>query len=404
MSDFQVEENRWTSSKRDDWIRLCKTEVKKCQSHLKYKYYILHKEEKEEKEEKDDITKNQEPTEDDTCSFSDEVAKVIYSDPRFMKISIGYYHLLCERLEKHSFIGKYISSKNVIIAIKGGTAYAIIAKNKGDFPNSDLDITIYINPELDINLFNNIKKCIEQIVAQTLSLHKKNIDNAFFLTHKTNNINFLDNVSIEEFKAKYTRKMNEIGIPSIFDNKTSKFVSSKNSFIIENHENLLNASVRIEIPHFPDCEKLPLMMTPVFCSKNNTLQFMDNNLKRSFCLFRMKLNNNYREYDDNVQVRLNINNDDHIKVNIKPRYGFKQISADLIDVSIPNHDDDDMIDTWKHGNFLNVFDNVFSRSLTIPTIHSCIRDIQKMLNLYTSSEFKRNKRILKMQKLLNYLE
>lgn len=168
---------------------------------------------------------------------------------------------------------------------------------------------------------------------------------------------------------------------SPFESNEIRNESSKNSFMIANSQSQENTVVRVEVPHFEMCERIPLKRTPLFCSYNKAIRFnrlsaeSGKFLVGSFDLFRIRFNNLYMKEDKEVK-----------------KVFHQNITADFIDIVISSQDDAELHDFWRHGATVVVNDPVANMWIAIPDIATMISDLDKMLHLYECPEAKREKR------------
>lgn len=323
------------------------------------------------------------------------LAKTIYkTNPIYRTISLEFYNMLVHKIAINPYIGSHLGT-NIIVLCKGSNAYAYVTGEKfeEDFPFSDLDIVVYINPNLPDKFFQELETNVKIIVLQTLSQYKRLLDHMFFINNNKAVDSLFDNATIASFKADYNKILSEIVLPdnaylvSPFESDEVRNFCSRNSCILTNSNVKENTVVRVEVPHYERCERIPLRKSPMFCSYNETIDFnrdKENNLRGHFDLYRIRFNNKYIEKNDNGEI---------LKVS--------SITADFIDVSIASKNDAELIDFWNKGICLSIYDKYTNIWLTVPNINSCITDLYKMLTIYECPEGKKQKRMQKMQKLID---
>lgn len=379
---------------RDDFINFAINSENNAGEYGPYQFKI--KEKQNQIDDNDDMKKNQV-----TCAL----AKTIFQgNPDYKKIAFKFYMNLIERINDNAIIKLY--KNDIVVLIKGSNAYKFILSNKfpEDFEWSDMDIVIYINHRLNLELFYEIKIQLTIIVQQIISQYKRSLDNMFCHTsnNKTNTF-FLDTNTIDNFKMDYQFSLNNIELPdnyiihSPFSDLKIRNKSSRYSQLILNSLVKYEHSVIIEIPHFNKCENIPLSKTPIYISSNFAIKFfrdIDNKFIGHFDLHRIRINNLY-SYSQEQK------NEDKIK--------DKWIVSDFIDVVIPYHDDAELNDFWNNPNYLcknyNISLNYNGQNLPlfIPDIFTCIKDLDKMLNLYQCPKSKREKRERKLKILQSFL-
>lgn len=340
--------------------------------------------------------------------LTDTLASVIYTkNPKFRYVSLGFYYNLVDKIRIHAKLGPMLW-KDVNVVIKGANAYAYLTKDPTMFPFSDLDIMVMINPELSDGVFADVKAELRTIVLQLISQYKRMLDNMFFVngsnkykdsdTYKKSVL--LSDELIEEFKKEYKdavmafnmSHMNEnVLILSPFEDDSIRNGCSRYSFVMANSKRKPDSVVRVEVPHYDKCEKIPLKKSPFFASYNETIDFKRDgaSLAGKFDLYRIKFCNLIVELDDEG----NTSKED-------------RVAADFIDVSIAEKGDAELTDfygkarceqikdpeasvwrVYRDGEWVDV--NCW---LVVPNVATCVDDLHKMLNVYGCPESKKAKR------------
>lgn len=367
----------WTHTDREKWIFDCIHKFKIKNQNYQCKY----------------LKKNDIITSDENELLKSEIQEKIISifcdTELYNDLLLNFYNKLKNKICSNSYLKSNYENNNLKIVIKGGTSYAF---HLNSIPLSDLDIIIYINPLLPTNIFNKIYFYCEQILLQCISKHKQFLDEQFIYNQNDE----MSNITI--CKKKHIETLHHLQIQSCFENNNIRNLCSRNSFLIENCKSN-NKVAQIEIPHYTHCEKIPLKKTPFFCSVNKSIRYCEANdeICRSFDLYRLRMNNCKKELNNNeISLLFNVTDENNIKVNIQHKIMMKQIATDLIDISILHQNDTELLDAVNTYDFINIKDN----SITIPSIKSCILDINKMLNVYASNESKKEKR----REILKHLE
>jgi hypothetical protein len=322
-------------------------------------------------------------------------AKSVFSgsNPMFRRIMICFYELLMYKFNSNPYTGPYMGN-SLVVLIKGSNAYAYATGEKypEDFKFSDMDIVVFINPTIRDEFFVSLEKTARVTVQQAISQFKRTLDHMFCL-HKNIDDQFLPDEVIEAFANEFAANLASISTPtteflSPLSDDSVRNYCSRNSFMIANSKVSDDSVVRIEVPHYDRCERIPLRRTPFFASHNQTIDFMRDNSDSigNFDLDRLRLNIKVIERDEEGDI-------------IKE----ERIPVDFIDVSIASKKDSELLDFWKNGRCLYVLDKYVNSWLLIPDIHSCIADLDKMLNKYECPESKREKRNAKLQKLREIL-
>ncbi len=335
------------------------------------------------------------------------LSSVIYDTiPMYNKISLGVYDCLIQRINNDQML-RYANNRDFVVMIKGGNAYPMLVPNHPDLPFSDLDICIFINPSLPPHIFNELHDKLRVAVCQAMSMHKKSLDNVFFSDTPDPCIKYkwFNDEQIDEFKRMHIVKANDVNLISPFVDRETRNFCSRNSFILANSALYDDKIVRIEVPHFDKAERIPLRKSPIFCSYNQTINFENGYHKRSFELYRMRWNYMAIEaIPDKVSVQLSVDNNEYVNLNILDVFRDDKVTADFVDITIPNRNDSELIDFWRNGQFLGIFSPTINMWVNVPTITECIRDINKMLTIFECPEHKREKRIKKMQALREFYE
>lgn len=321
---------------------------------------------------------------------TEALAKTIYkTNPAYRQISLDFYKILYSKLSMNPYTSPYIGN-DIVVLMKGGNAYAYVTQEEfpDDFPFSDLDIVVCINPYIEDTMFKKLESAVRVTVLQTISQYKRMLDHMLFLNKPIEGTS-LDKQVLDSFKSELDAMMKNISLPtgeivSPFRSDAVRNYCSRNSFLIANSTKE-NSVVRVDVPHFDRCERIPLRKTPMFCSYNKTIDFVrDNNTAQGhFDLYRIRMNTMYVEKNEEGNI-------------IKE----ERVPADFIDVSIASKNDAELIDFWNKGRCLSIYDRHASVWLITPDIQSCISDLYKMLNVYECPEGKKQKRQQKLNKLM----
>jgi len=330
--------------------------------------------------------------------LTETLAKTIYDkNPYYRKISLGFYDSLIHKLSMNSFTGPYVGN-NIIVVMKGSNAYTYVTseKFKDDFHFSDMDLVVCINPNLPDDFFHQLECAVKTLVLQTISQYKRTLDYMFFLTNKSVEASMLDDETIKAFKIDYSNALkdlsnNEYEFVSPFESDEIRNYCSRNSCLLTNSKIKDVTIVRVELPHYERCERIPLRKTPFFCSYNETIDFSrcegeshtSENAQGHFDLYRIRFNNLILQKDKDGQV-----------------IHKERIAADFIDVSIARKDDAELIDFWNRGKCISIYDRFANIWIMVPDIVSCINDLYKMLNVYSCTETKKAKRQQKYNRLV----
>lgn len=413
----------WTPSERDDWITYSVQSIDEERGVRNgYTFNTMLKQPATSVEH-----------EDPHRSFvTSALAKTLYGNhPLLKRLSLCFYKALMFKIQQNSFLALMQRRRSFVVMVKGSNAYKMLLRHIPQVNNvieySDLDVIVFINPSLEDELFNQIKDSLVILISQVLSRYKKDLDATLFGNEDNVNETILFKPYVKDFKDIYMSSLKTMTnteedknvMLSPFENNKVRNFCSKKSFIILKSETKEDHVVRVEVPHLPKCEFIPLRKTPIVLSHNQTIEFerdVEGKYLAHFELLRLRLNNMLysqekdedvcedTEHSSNHSNHSNHSNDDSNKY-----YDFKKckvIPADFIDVCIPYKDDAELLDFWNSGGFrrcYEIYDKFVGTNIMIPNINECIRDLSNILNVYTNSHMKVEKRQkrLEMFKLLD---
>lgn len=343
------------------------------------------------------MPKNNKPDEENPrkAAVTKALMHTIFANPEYRIFALKIYDILITKLTQNPFTRAHFH-KNLVVLLKGGTAYTYVVKEDSTFPYSDLDIVININPFLPKDLFDTLKETVNTIVLQTISQYKRAMDFMFFSNKermspeqisKQSQEQFLADDVIEAFKRDFNRSLEDIADDegsyiSPFENNDFRNIVSRCSSIITDSVQQENSIVRVEVPHYRSCERIPLRKTPLFCSHNSTIRFNRLNdpkagtLLGSFELYRLRFNSLFVFSDANDEGKF-------------PR---ETVTADFVDISVANQDDAELREFWMHGRTGMVKDDITNIWIVIPDVSMMVNELYKMLHIYECPESKREKR------------
>lgn len=380
--------NFWTAADREQWVNTAVNSTAFKGYRGPYQYCLIPK--------NNGIADQDDPS---RSIVTDALADVVYnSDASYRSMSIGIYDLIVQRIMYNPFLREFFM-RDILVLIKGGNAYSFLVPNNPELPFSDLDIVIMINPALPKQLFDQIRSSLRITVFQCLSQHKRTLDNMLFSEHADNEFKYkwMSEDKIEMFKMEHITAMQAAGFVSPFESKTVRNFCSRNSFMLKNSNNFDDKIVRVETPHFEQCDRIPLRKSPIFCSHNSTISFAKDGYTRNFELFRMRFNNMRSQATGQIAAEIAIGEDDSVKLNLFPKVIQDRVCSDFIDISINAQDDTENTEFWQMGRCVMLRDLVTGIWLGLPDIHTCIHDVWKMLNVYDCPESKRPKRARKLE-------
>lgn len=363
-----------------------------------------------------------------SVALTEACSKVFFSE-MYRIVLLKVYDSILEKMEKMTLIRKFWYDVRVVV--KGSSALTLLYPNDPEFKFSDLDIMIYINPNLDDVTFYEIRNCVEIIVNQTLSAHKKILDNMFFMGNPHDNLQskfLLDSKSISKFKHEYSLAMMPFCDKNLFSDTDMRNKASRHSFAILKHATKKDCITAVDIPFLEKCHLLPLHFSPLYITNNKTIDYVetygeheDQKKRSSFQLIRLKWNNLVsKDVADKIRTsnKINIDNDmscedassedeenkENIEENDKkvPSKKLYCISSEFIDVSIPNKDDTLAKEAWDLDNFIDIQDHATGITIQVPDVQACVRDLKNCLYKYKCPEGKREKRKSYLSRLEEY--
>ncbi len=400
----------WTAMERDLFIEKATHSLNRKGYDGSYEFTVLPK-----------ITVHAENEDDRRAKVTKVLMHTVFSKPQYRIIAMKVYELLWAKIYANPFTRLH-ANKNIMVVLKGGTAYTFVVRieDADVFPFSDLDIVVAINPYLPRQLFEDLKAAVNIAVLQTISQYKRLLDHMFFLNKDIENP-ILGIKDIEEFKKDLSAALASL------DDEGGMYVSpcddiharnrvSKNSFILADNKAQPDTVVKVEVPHFESCDRIPLRKTPLFCSHNRSISFnrtpaADTNSVGCFDLYRMRWNVLYRRCDADVgsasdSASCHSDSDAGSTTTAaapKPLKAYEYITADFVDISILAQNDAELIDFWNHGKVMNVLDRALGSWVMIPDLVTMLRDLHKMLHVYECNESKRGKRQEKYNRLKKYI-
>jgi len=407
----------WTAAERDMFIEKATHSMTRKGYDGSYEFTVLPK-----------ITVHTENEDERRSKVTKVLMHTVFSKSQYRIIAMKVYELLWAKLYANPFTRLH-ANKNIMVVLKGGTAYTFVVRMEDAdvFPFSDLDIAVVINPYLPRQLFDDLKKAANTVVLQTISQYKRMLDHMLFLNKDIENP-ILHQQDVEAFKKDLSAAMAQL------DDEEGMYVSpcddvyarnrvSKNSFILTDNKVQADTVVKVEVPHFESCDRIPLRKTPLFCSHNRSISFnrtpsANTNSVGCFDLYRMRWNMLYKRCDAviNTSDSASLHSSSHssdagstasLDLNnnadrFKPAKAYEYITADFVDISILAQNDAELKDFWDHGKVMNVLDRALGSWVIIPDLVTMLRDLHKMLHVYECNESKRIKRQDKYNRLMKY--
>ena len=346
---------------------------------------------------------------------------------------------------------------NVVVMVGGGNATTMQMRERGGsnvdrklFSYSDLDIKIMIRPSMPN--FSAVKDSIKMVVNQVVATHKRRLDRCFFKKRegdRENDIIFNDETTTE-FKRLMVSRMASLSAAAEvdaawhcpFEDDASRNKCSKNSYFITKSK-AIDGNVKVQIPHLVKAENIPLGYSPVFVSVNESIDGTKPRLSKksisdmsmssqssqsspsvssaasvadessritSFDLYRIRINNIVDvpwSKAERVNVRLLVSDSESEDVKLVLLPPYEKVVADVIDISIQNRDDTELIDFERRGGFRGLLTETvckFNQLMIVPTMRECAMEYYKMLNVFECPECKREKRERKYACLIDAID
>jgi hypothetical protein len=321
---------------------------------------------------------------------SDAYGQVIYNDAAYIRLSLEFYSELIDKFQAFNNWNK--TEKSVQIRMKGGNAAAIHArKNLTDqqlidlFGFSDLDVEILINPKMPQAEFDTVYDRACNVANQVMATHKRRLDRGFFKNNVSQESDYFFGDDIKNnFRKTIASTLDKVELRSCFESDIVRNKCSNTSCIIT--DTVHGDKVRIEAPHFPRAERIPLGYSPVVGSINDTIRLKTegtNGHVVDMNLMRLKLGN-IIECEEVRRVSMRYNEkEDRVKVHFIVPY--KKVFSDFIDLAIPRKGDSGLADFAMRGGFfdrLNIVYNVFGYLVTLPTLQECRDEYYKLMFVY----------------------
>lgn len=321
-------------------------------------------------------------------NITDALGKLIYSENgKYCKMSLQVFQELYKKLS-------WYGPKCVKLFIKGKNA---IALQLDGFDFSDLDIGIYINPDMSKENFDKIYSEVNVVCGQVIAKHKQNLDRTFFRTREGVPGLFDNDLKIE-FEEKHIEAFKFVDVTSCFVSSDIRNFASASSIMLTDSVEYKDRVVRIELPHFKNAERIPLDRTPIFCSVNDTIcKVFDDGRKCNINLYRIKLG-------AIVESESSGDSDDCTEDEDTPSIVASKTSADFVDITIPKQDDSELLDFAKNFGFernspLTSFVLWNGWKVTCSSIVECVRDLEKGVSLFDCPQSKKDKKVLLIKQI-----
>lgn len=312
-----------------------------------------------------------EPSED-SMNCTKHFANVVFSKKEYSVLFIDIYDQLVKKIRL------FYTPNQVHISIKGSSALAFYFMGHEDmqyeFPFSDIDIVIFINP-LTTD-FEYTHRQITILAGQVFSKHKQNIDRLFFKKQSSN-----IKIDTNQFAQDIENQFQKDNLISPFSSTEIRNEVSCHSYSILHSLAAHDKIVKINEAHFDYCERIPLHKTPIVCSVNKTISNITSDGRTiNFNLVRMKMGA------------------------IGSARGL--VLFDCVDCIIPNINDDELTDFIEKMGFedqTTITVNRFGYKITIQNLHECYENLWNMVNVYNCPNNKKESRLNKLDILEEYI-
>ena len=338
------------------------------------------------------------------------------------------YLLLIYYMKNDATIRQYFNTNDksspIKVVMNGGYAQMLIFGEENLPAYGDMDISVLISPDLDIDIGRMLRKKMKSIIESVLALHKRAIDDIFFLKG-----NKLDNVPIKlavtnEKRDAFIDRLNEMlsaeGLIAPFDN--FKQSASAYSVLIREHSDPEIAKdyvVRIATTNIEPLSNCPLNKTPLTFSSNDGIGSHEEKIAESM-FFCARLGLNVLEEQlrpcNSVNLKIETTDDDEVRVKLSQsmKSQLHPFKVSFIDVTMPDVKSPYLKDMWDKMSFEVHSDPVvdayyseradqalaegrsgrYFRSLRILTATplSLIYEQQRILDVYDGNPCKKEKR------------
>ncbi|KAG1678787.1 hypothetical protein FOA52_012827 [Chlamydomonas sp. UWO 241] len=310
------------------------------------------------------------------------LAKIIYpenGDATFVHLQLRIF------TEIRNALAQEINNGMVEVFIKGS---APVTMYLGEQFDSDLDIAVYINPALPKTQFDWMHANVQVIVGQVFASHKQLIDRTFFISRDTITRDqwLLDADAREAFRQRCIEGFGAAGLMSPLESDVARNLASSFSFSIKESLAQTDKVVRITEPHFDYAQKFPLHRSPIMCTVNTTVNFVNRDFRMHFDITRMKW---------------------MFLAPSDTEAGYKRLGAEFVDCVVPHQDDTELLEFWE-ARVKSASEPEsepvrrvawFGKEVVIPTCAECMMNIWKMLFRYDSPEAKHAARMAKYTRL-----
>lgn len=398
----------WSPDMRNDWIDYCMDTDEEYGCFSGYAFERVTK-----------FEDNEDNEEQDTCEqfVTHSLASALYEGPLlFKELSLGVYKACLLAIGRNAFLTLMKNRGNFLITLTGNNAYRMALKSNVGFSN--LEISFLINPNLSSDVFQQIHESLVVMVSQVMSKYKQELDLALFKNEGKRTPEM--DAFIQSYKSQLKRKQ-DCKVLSPFESKEVRnFCSNKSYITIDRKDHDLH----IEVPHFPECEFIPLRRTPFVLSYDNPIPYardQEGKYMASYDHFSLKLNNVcvYTSTDavepEAVWEDVGHDEDGIATYTLEfytpmPELDFSScfereiVQSKFIDVYLPCQDDSRLCALWTNGlaacRYRYVYERCVDYALKLPTIQECIRDLEHTLQTNTKMTLSNKDKLYNILRLL----
>lgn len=323
-----------------------------------------------------------------------ELYNLLYIITTFYNDSINYY-----------IQQKNLKSDDIIFIFKGGNIFKLIAQKfwselpnkamyklineyKSYFKRSDLDFGIYVNPDLSMNVIDDITVIsykIQLLISEIL-LTNKNICFKWFKYNDKYKQEILKNLLFDINNTQSLHDSSSIYYNNKFSNIQffdQSAIYTKNSYINQSNnyftfENDNKQDIKQDINNLPAFSNNKIIRQKI--NNNNNNSFMYNNINKAL---RIKTTNNRTLQFHLTRIKINFNL--HLENKINKQH-IISIGGELIDVSIGRDDVSQKFYENKH-NYLDTITLTQNTGFYINTVKSFNLNIYSFQYLYEDLRF-----------------
>lgn len=281
------------------------------------------------------------------------------------ELAYHVYLLLIHYMKNDSTIRQYFNTNDksspIKVVMNGGYAQMLIFGEENLPAYGDMDISVLISPDLDIETGRMLREKMKSIIESVLALHKRAIDDIFFLKG-----NKLDNVPIklavtnekrDAFIDRLSNKLAEVGLIAPFDN--FKQAATTHSVFMREHKDPEIAKdyvVRIATSNVESLPTCPLNRTPCPMSSNDAIGSYEEKIAESM-FFCARLGLNVLEEQlrpcNSVDLKIEATDDEEVRVKLSQsmKSQLHPFKVSFIDITMPDVMSAYLNDMWHNMTF-----------------------------------------------------